>query len=240
MLQYHPLIVRSKTSLGSSREVVQSCGVSFTNYLYLVPLIISQHFCATCAKPNQTGPNYVRLSRRCQKLTHIHRSTPFFHSSSLPFPTSTETPGYGAPPMWWRRRRPRPSALQTNDKQVSHAASVASPLASRGYVAWRPHPHLASHTWPSVPACHSGTLHVLHVRPRLHPVRRSQPAPRHPANHFACRAVSPSKQPFHLLVLAATASGSRCGSDRERCMLVSPVMHVLLSLFRTTNPTSIP
>jgi hypothetical protein len=48
--------VRSKTSLGSSREVVQRCGVSFVNYLYLVPLIIDQNFCAICAIFIQTGP----------------------------------------------------------------------------------------------------------------------------------------------------------------------------------------
>ena len=34
----------SNASLGSSREVVQCCGVSFANYLYLVPLIIGQNF----------------------------------------------------------------------------------------------------------------------------------------------------------------------------------------------------
>jgi len=27
-----------------------------SNYIYLVPLIIGQNFCVTCAKPNQTGP----------------------------------------------------------------------------------------------------------------------------------------------------------------------------------------
>ena len=48
--------MRSKASLGSSREVVQDCGVSFANYLYLVPLIIGQNFCATCAIYNQTEP----------------------------------------------------------------------------------------------------------------------------------------------------------------------------------------
>ena len=48
--------MRSKASLGSSREVVQGCGVSFTNCLYLVPLIISQNFCTTHATTNQTGP----------------------------------------------------------------------------------------------------------------------------------------------------------------------------------------
>ena len=41
--------MRSKASLGSSREVAQGCGVSFINCLYLVPLIIGQNFCATCA-----------------------------------------------------------------------------------------------------------------------------------------------------------------------------------------------
>ena len=56
MLQYHPRIVRSKASLGSSREVEQDCGVSFVNYLYLVPLIIGQNFCTTSTTNNQTGP----------------------------------------------------------------------------------------------------------------------------------------------------------------------------------------
>ena len=46
----------SKASLGSSREIAQGCGVSFVNCLYLVPLIIGQNFCATCATHNQTGP----------------------------------------------------------------------------------------------------------------------------------------------------------------------------------------
>ena len=58
MLQYHPLIEQSNASLGSSREVTQGCGVSFINCLYLVPLIISQNFCATCASINQTWPQY--------------------------------------------------------------------------------------------------------------------------------------------------------------------------------------
>ena len=52
----HPLIVRSKASLGSSREVEHGCRVSFVNYLYLVPLIIDQNFCATYTNLNQTGP----------------------------------------------------------------------------------------------------------------------------------------------------------------------------------------
>ena len=56
MLQCHHLIVQSNDSLGSSREIAQGCRVSFVNYLYLVPLIIGQNFCAICAKPNQTGP----------------------------------------------------------------------------------------------------------------------------------------------------------------------------------------
>ena len=46
----------SKASLGSSREVVQGCGVSFANCLYLVPLIIGQNFCATHTTINQTVP----------------------------------------------------------------------------------------------------------------------------------------------------------------------------------------
>ena len=52
----HPLIVLPKTSLGSSREVAQGCWVSFVIYLYLVPLIISQNLCTTCAATNQTEP----------------------------------------------------------------------------------------------------------------------------------------------------------------------------------------
>ena len=56
ILQYHSLIVQSKASLGSSREVEHGCGISFVNYLYLVPLIIGQSFCATCARANQIGP----------------------------------------------------------------------------------------------------------------------------------------------------------------------------------------
>ena len=52
--------MRSKASLGSSREIAQGRGVSFTNYLYLVLLIIGQNFCATHATNNQTGP--LRLS----------------------------------------------------------------------------------------------------------------------------------------------------------------------------------
>ena len=56
--------MRPKASLGSSREVVQGCGVSFANCLYLVPLIIGQNFCATHASVNQTGPNYERARRR--------------------------------------------------------------------------------------------------------------------------------------------------------------------------------
>ena len=56
----HPLIARSKASLGSSREAAQDCRVSFVNCLYLVPLIIAQNFCATCcATSNQTGSKLV-------------------------------------------------------------------------------------------------------------------------------------------------------------------------------------
>ena len=51
--------MRSKASLGSSREVAQGCGVSFVNYLYLVPLIIGQNFYAICATSNKTGPRTV-------------------------------------------------------------------------------------------------------------------------------------------------------------------------------------
>ena len=47
--------MRSKSSLGSSREAAQGCGVSFVNCFYLVPLIISQNFYATRATENQTG-----------------------------------------------------------------------------------------------------------------------------------------------------------------------------------------
>ena len=54
--------MRSKTSLGSSREVAQGCGVSFVNYLYLVPLIIDQNFYTTCATTNQTGPRAPLLT----------------------------------------------------------------------------------------------------------------------------------------------------------------------------------
>ena len=53
--------MRSKTSLGSSCEVAQSCGVSFVNCLYLVPLIIDQNFCTTCATSNQIGPKGWKL-----------------------------------------------------------------------------------------------------------------------------------------------------------------------------------
>ena len=36
-----------------SREIAQGCGVSFINCLYLVPLIIGQNFCTTCATSNK-------------------------------------------------------------------------------------------------------------------------------------------------------------------------------------------
>ena len=49
----YPLIVRSKASLGSSREVEYDCGVSFVNYFYLL-LIVGQNFCITCATLVQT------------------------------------------------------------------------------------------------------------------------------------------------------------------------------------------
>ena len=69
MLQCQPLIVRSKASLGSSREVEHGCGVSFINYLYLVHLIIGQNFCATCANLNQTGPKGTAMDRALQTAT---------------------------------------------------------------------------------------------------------------------------------------------------------------------------
>ena len=55
--------MRLKTLLGSSREVVQGCGVSFANCLYLVPLIISQNFCATHATVNQIWPEWIVRSK---------------------------------------------------------------------------------------------------------------------------------------------------------------------------------
>ena len=57
--------MRSKTSLGSSREVAQGYGVSFVNYLYLVPLIIGQIFCATSTTSNQTGPEAAGQGAVC-------------------------------------------------------------------------------------------------------------------------------------------------------------------------------
>ena len=48
--------MRSKVLLGSSREITKGRGISFVNYLYLVPLIIGQNFYATCATLVQTGP----------------------------------------------------------------------------------------------------------------------------------------------------------------------------------------
>ena len=59
--------MRSKISLGSSREVVQGCGVSFVNCLYLVPLIIGQNFCATHATVNQTGPMSLASPREDER-----------------------------------------------------------------------------------------------------------------------------------------------------------------------------
>ena len=145
-------------------------------------------------------------TRSMLTITHSHPRHSF---TLLLYPsrptTTTETPGHGAPPTHVATTQAEP--LQTNDKPVSLAASVvASPLASRV---------VRDVVTPSRPVtlarsmcCTSGPP------PSCAPIAA---APRHPANHFACRAVSSSKQPFHLLVLAATASGSRCGSDRERC-----------------------
>ena len=55
--------MRSKASLGSSREIAQDYGVNFINYFYLVPLIIGQNFYATRATENQTGP---RSTAQCK------------------------------------------------------------------------------------------------------------------------------------------------------------------------------
>ena len=76
--------MRSKTSLGSSREVEHDCGVSFVNYFYLVPLIIGQNFCATCANLNQTGPKNWQvgqvggdgITQRRLRAPTIQRATP--------------------------------------------------------------------------------------------------------------------------------------------------------------------
>ena len=60
--------MRSKISLDSSREVAQGCGVSFVNYLHLVPLIISQNFCATYATSNQIEPEWRDLSESASQM----------------------------------------------------------------------------------------------------------------------------------------------------------------------------
>ena len=62
--------MQSKTSLGSSREVVQGCGVSFANYLCLVPLIVGQNFCATHATTIQTGPKVCPRGHRTQLVLY--------------------------------------------------------------------------------------------------------------------------------------------------------------------------
>ena len=54
--------MRSKTSLSWSREVAQSCGVSFVNLLYLVPLIIDQNFCGTLATANRDNATRLRVA----------------------------------------------------------------------------------------------------------------------------------------------------------------------------------
>ena len=59
--------MRSKASLGSSREVEHGFGVSFVNCLYLVLLIIGQNFCATCGNLNQTGPRSRTGSARVRR-----------------------------------------------------------------------------------------------------------------------------------------------------------------------------
>ena len=76
--------MRSTTLLSSSREVAYGCGVSFINWLYLVPLIIGQNFCATCANLNQTGPKNWQvgqvggdgITQRRLRATTIQRATP--------------------------------------------------------------------------------------------------------------------------------------------------------------------
>ena len=52
----HPLIVRSKISLDSSREVAQGCEVSFVNYFYLIFLIVGQSLCQTATDQTKQGP----------------------------------------------------------------------------------------------------------------------------------------------------------------------------------------
>ena len=63
--------MRSKASLGSSREVARGCGVSFVNYLYLVPLIIGQNFYATCTTHNQTRPEEGGFGLDCRDAFRI-------------------------------------------------------------------------------------------------------------------------------------------------------------------------
>ena len=82
--------MRSKASLDSSREVAQGCGVSFVNYLYLVSLIIGQNFCASCAKPNQTGRNLAETPRGLRRLLDWSRRRSHARACSLPPPVADD------------------------------------------------------------------------------------------------------------------------------------------------------
>ena len=62
--------MRSKVSLGSSREIAQGCGVSFVNCLYLIPLIIGQNFYTTYTTANQ-GPDTPAAQRNRAKRGYI-------------------------------------------------------------------------------------------------------------------------------------------------------------------------
>ena len=74
MLQYQPLIVRWKVSLDSSRKVAQGCEVSFINFLYLIPLIISQNLCYLCYTSNRRQrrvPSYHWRNRDDRSSTSL-------------------------------------------------------------------------------------------------------------------------------------------------------------------------
>ena len=60
-----------KTSLGSSREVAQGCGVNFINWLYLIPLITSQNFCVTCATTNRAWERRHTLHPPCRHINSL-------------------------------------------------------------------------------------------------------------------------------------------------------------------------
>jgi hypothetical protein len=110
----------SKVSLGSSREVVQGCGVNFVNCLYLVPLIIGQNFCATCATTNQTWPGDVATvgrSRTCMTADTSPRRPYRGHQHQSARATRTAA---GRPP-----RPPR-------DVHVAPLRVRGQPIKSRG------------------------------------------------------------------------------------------------------------